>query len=147
MDLSSLTPPKGSRKNRKRVGRGNGNGHGGTSGKGAKGQNARSGHSVRPSFEGGQMPLSRRIPKRGFKNPNRKIIATVNIKDLKMFAKDTVVDANSLRVQGLISGVFDGVKVLGAGEIDYPISIQVDMISSGARKKIQAAGGTIIEVI
>ncbi len=147
MDLSSLTPPKGSRKNRKRVGRGNGNGHGGTSGKGAKGQNARSGHSVRPSFEGGQMPLSRRIPKRGFKNPNRKIIATVNIKDLKMFTKDTVVDANSLRVQGLISGVFDGVKVLGAGEIDYPLSIQVDMISSGARKKIQAAGGTIIEVI
>jgi large subunit ribosomal protein L15 len=93
------------------------------------------------------MPLSRRIPKRGFKNPNRKIIATVNIKDLKMFTKDTVVDANSLRVQGLISGVFDGVKVLGAGEIDYPLSIQVDMISSGARKKIQAAGGTIIEVI
>lgn len=147
MDLSSLTPPKGSRKNRKRVGRGNGNGHGGTSGKGAKGQNARSGHSVRPSFEGGQMPLSRRIPKRGFKNPNRKVIATVNIKDLKMFAKDAVVDASSLRVQGLISGVFDGVKVLGAGEIDYPLSIQVDMISSGARKKIQAAGGTIIEVI
>lgn len=147
MDLSSLTPPKGSRKNRKRVGRGNGNGHGGTSGKGAKGQNARSGHSVRPSFEGGQMPLSRRIPKRGFKNPNRKIIATVNIKDLKIFAKDTVVDANSLRVQGLIGGLFDGVKVLGAGEIDYPLSIQVDMISSGARKKIQAAGGIIIEVI
>jgi large subunit ribosomal protein L15 len=146
MNLATLTPPKGSRKNRKRVGRGNGNGHGGTSGKGAKGQNARSGHSVRPSFEGGQMPLARRIPKRGFKNPCRKIIATVNIKDLKIFAQGSLVDRDSLTNVGLVTGVFDGVKVLGNGEIDYPLSVNVDMVSRGARQKIEAAGGTIVEV-
>ncbi|MCK9362736.1 MAG: 50S ribosomal protein L15 [Syntrophales bacterium] len=146
MNLATLTPPKGSRKNRKRVGRGNGNGHGGTSGKGAKGQNARSGHSVRPSFEGGQMPLSRRIPKRGFKNPMRKIIATVNIRQLKMFTQGSVVDAESLKALGLVAGAFDGIKVLGNGEIDYPLSVKVDMVSRGAKQKIEAAGGTIIEV-
>jgi large subunit ribosomal protein L15 len=147
MDLSTLTPPKGSRKNRKRVGRGNGNGHGGTSGKGAKGQNARSGHSVRPGFEGGQMPLYRRIPKRGFKNPNRQVIATVNIKDLKVFPNGATVDAESLRCQGLVSGMFDGIKVLGTGDIDYPLSVHVDLISRSAKMKIESAGGTIIEVI
>ena len=83
MNLGTLKPPEGSRKKRKRVGRGDGSGHGGTSGKGAKGQNARSGHSVRPGFEGGQMPLSRRMPKVGFKNPMRRVIATVNIEALK----------------------------------------------------------------
>ncbi|MBW6484725.1 MAG: 50S ribosomal protein L15 [Syntrophobacterales bacterium] len=146
MNLATLTPPKGSRKNRKRVGRGNGNGHGGTSGKGAKGQNARSGHSVRPGFEGGQMPLSRRIPKRGFKNPMRKIIATVNIRQLKMFIQGSVVDAESLKALGLVAGAFDGIKVLGNGEIDYPLSVKVDMVSRGAKQKIEAAGGTIVEV-
>jgi large subunit ribosomal protein L15 len=146
MDLSTLTPPKGSRKNRKRVGRGDGSGHGGTAGKGAKGQNARSGHSVRPGFEGGQMPLSRRIPKRGFKNPNRKVIATVNIKDLKIFSEGSLVDSESLRGLGLVSGVFDGIKVLGSGDINYPLSVKVDMISRGAKQKIEAAGGTILEV-
>lgn len=146
MNLATLTPPKGSRKNRKRVGRGNGNGHGGTSGKGAKGQNARSGHSVRPGFEGGQMPLSRRIPKRGFKNPMRKIIATVNIRQLKMFTQGSVVDAESLKALGLVAGAFDGIKVLGNGEIDYPLSVKVDMVSRGAKQKIEAAGGTIVEV-
>lgn len=146
MNLATLTPPKGSRKNRKRVGRGNGNGHGGTSGKGAKGQNARSGHSVRPGFEGGQMPLSRRIPKRGFTNPMRKVIAVVNIRQLKMFSQGSLVDAETLKALGLVSGAFDGVKVLGNGEIDYPLSVKVDMVSRGARQKIEAAGGTIIEV-
>lgn len=146
MDLSTLTPPKGSRKNRKRVGRGDGSGHGGTAGKGAKGQNARSGHSVRPNFEGGQMPLTRRIPKRGFKNPNRKIIATVNIKDLKIFSEGSLIDADSLKGAGLVSGLFDGIKVLGSGEIGYPLSVKVDTISRAARQKIEAAGGTILEV-
>jgi large subunit ribosomal protein L15 len=88
MNLATLKPPEGSRKKRKRVGRGDGSGHGGTAGKGAKGQNARSGHSVRPNFEGGQMPLSRRLPKRGFKNPMRMIIETVNIDQLKRFSED-----------------------------------------------------------
>lgn len=146
MDLSTLTPPKGSRKNRKRVGRGDGSGHGGTAGKGAKGQNARSGHSVRPGFEGGQMPLYRRIPKRGFKNPNRKIIATVNIKDLKIFSEGSLVDVDSLKGAGLVSGFFDGIKVLGSGEIGYPLSVKVDTISRSARQKIEAAGGSILEV-
>lgn len=146
MNLATLTPPKGSRKNRKRVGRGNGNGHGGTSGKGAKGQNARSGHSVRPGFEGGQMPLARRIPKRGFTNPMRKVIAVVNIRQLKMFSQGSLVDTDSLKALGLVAGAFDGVKVLGNGEIDYPLSVKVDMVSRGARQKIEAAGGTIIEV-
>lgn len=146
MDLSTLKAPKGSRKNRKRVGRGDGSGHGGTAGKGAKGQNARSGHSVRPGFEGGQMPLSRRIPKRGFKNPNRKVIATLNIKDLKIFGEGSLVDCDALKGVGLVSGVFDGIKVLGSGDINYPLSVKVDMISRGARQKIEAAGGTILEV-
>ncbi len=146
MDLSTLKAPKGSRKNRKRVGRGDGSGHGGTAGKGAKGQNARSGHSVRPGFEGGQMPLSRRIPTRGFKNPNRKVIATLNIKDLKIFGEGSLVDCDALKGVGLVSGVFDGIKVLGSGDINYPLSVKVDMISRGARQKIEAAGGTILEV-
>ena len=128
MNLGTLRPPEGSRKKKKRVGRGDGSGHGGTAGKGAKGQNARSGHSVRPNFEGGQMPLTRRIPKRGFKNPMRRIIAIVNIEQL-------------------VSGRVDGVKVLGNGEINFPLSLKVDRVSRGAREKIEAAGGTIVEVI
>lgn len=147
MNLGTLTPPKGSRKNRKRVGRGDGSGHGGTAGKGAKGQNARSGHSVRPNFEGGQMPLTRRLPKRGFKNPGKKIIAVVNIKQLKAFAQGSVVDNESLKALGLVAGRVDGFKILGNGEIDYPLSVKVNMVSSGAKQKIEAAGGTIIEVI
>ncbi len=96
MNLGTLRPPEGSRKKKKRVGRGDGSGHGGTAGKGAKGQNARSGHSVRPNFEGGQMPLTRRIPKRGFKNPMRRIIAIVNIEQLKRFPEGSVVDRETL---------------------------------------------------
>jgi large subunit ribosomal protein L15 len=92
------------------------------------------------------MPLSRRIPKRGFKNPMRKIIATVNIRQLKMFTQGSVVDAESLKALGLVAGAFDGIKVLGNGEIDYPLSVKVDMVSRGAKQKIEAAGGTIIEV-
>jgi large subunit ribosomal protein L15 len=147
MNLGTLTSPKGSRKNRKRVGRGDGSGHGGTAGKGAKGQNARSGHSVRPNFEGGQMPLSRRLPKRGFKNPGKKIIAIVNIKQLKVFAQGSLVDDASLKALGLVSGRVDGVKILGNGEIDYPLSVKVNSVSSGAKQKIEAAGGTIVEVM
>jgi large subunit ribosomal protein L15 len=146
MNLATLKPPEGSRKKRKRVGRGDGSGHGGTSGKGAKGQNARSGHSVRPGFEGGQMPLSRRMPKVGFKNPMRRIIATVNIEQLKKFQEGTVVDRETLLNVGLVARKADGVKVLGKGEISFPLSVKVDMVSRGARQKIEAAGGTIIEV-
>ena len=147
MNLGTLKPPEGSRKKKKRVGRGDGSGHGGTAGKGAKGQNARSGHSVRPNFEGGQMPLTRRMPKRGFKNPMRRIIAIVNIEQLKGFAQGALVDRDTLTAVGLVSGRVDGVKVLGNGEINFPLSLKVDRVSRGAREKIEAAGGTIVEVI
>lgn len=147
MNLGTLKAPEGSRKKKKRVGRGDGSGHGGTAGKGAKGQNARSGHSVRPNFEGGQMPLTRRMPKRGFKNPARRVIAIVNIEQLKGFSKGTLVDRETLEAVGLVSGRADGVKVLGNGEIDFPLSVKVNWISRGAKEKIEAAGGTIIEVI
>ena len=147
MNLGTLKPPEGSRKKKKRVGRGDGSGHGGTAGKGAKGQNARSGHSVRPNFEGGQMPLTRRIPKRGFKNPMRRIIAIVNIEQLKGFAQGALVDRDTLTAVGLVSGRVDEVKVLGNGEINFPLSLKVDRVSRGAREKIEAAGGTIVEVI
>jgi large subunit ribosomal protein L15 len=147
MNLGTLRPPEDSRKKKKRVGRGDGSGHGGTAGKGAKGQNARSGHSVRPNFEGGQMPLTRRIPKRGFKNPMRRIIAIVNIEQLKGFAQGALVDRDTLTAVGLVSGKVDGVKVLGSGEINFPLSLKVDRVSRGAREKIEAAGGTIVEVI
>jgi len=146
MNLATLRPPEGSRKKKKRVGRGDGSGHGGTAGKGAKGQNARSGHSVRPGFEGGQMPLSRRLPKRGFKNPLRRIIATVNIEQLKRFPEGSVVDRQTLLAVGLVTRKADGIKVLGKGEISFPLSLKVDMVSEGARQKIEAVGGTIVEV-
>ena len=146
MNLSTLKPPEGSRKKRKRVGRGDGSGHGGTSGKGAKGQNARSGHSVRPNFEGGQMPITRRIPKRGFKNPMRRVVAIVNIEQLKGLTPGTLVDRKSLTALGLVSGRADGIKILGTGEINFPLSLRVDQVSRGARNKIEAAGGKIVEV-
>ena len=147
MNLGTLKAPEGSRKRNKRVGRGDGSGHGGTAGKGAKGQNARSGHSVRPNFEGGQMPITRRMPKRGFKNPMRRIIAIVNIEQLKGFTQGALVDRDTLAAVGLVPGKADGIKILGTGEINFPLSVKVDRISRGAREKIEAAGGTIIEVI
>jgi large subunit ribosomal protein L15 len=147
MNLSSLKPPEGSRKKRKRIGRGDGSGHGGTSTKGHKGQNARSGGGVRPGFEGGQMPLSRRLPKRGFRNPFRRNIVTINIDQLRRFPEGSVIDKTALLDAGLVKRIGDGIKVLGKGNIDYPISLKVDMISRGARDKIEAAGGSIVGVI
>jgi large subunit ribosomal protein L15 len=145
MNLGTLKPPEGSRKKRKRVGRGDGSGHGGTSCKGHKGQNARSGGGVRLGFEGGQMPLSRRLPKRGFRNPTRKIIVTVNLEQLqKKFSGGSVIDKESLVIAGLVKRKGHGIKVLGKGIIDFPVSLKVDMISRGAREKIEAAGGSII---
>ena len=147
MNLSSLKPPEGSRKKRKRIGRGDGSGHGGTSTKGHKGQNARSGGKVRPGFEGGQMPLSRRLPKRGFRNPFRKDIVTINIDQLRRFPEGSVIDRDALLKAGLVKKTRDGIKVLGRGNIEYPISVKVDMISRGAKDKIEAAGGSVVEVI
>ena len=147
MNLGTLKPPEGSRKKRKRVGRGDGSGHGGTSCKGHKGQNARSGGGVRPGFEGGQMPLSRRLPKRGFRNPFRREVVIVNIEQLKKFPEGSLIDKDFLISSGLIKTKGDTIKVLGKGDIDYPLSIKVDMISRGAKEKIVNAGGSIIEVI
>jgi large subunit ribosomal protein L15 len=147
MNLGSLKPPEGSRKKRKRIGRGDGSGHGGTSTKGHKGQNARSGGRVRPGFEGGQMPLSRRLPKRGFRNPFRRKIVTINIDQLRRFPEGSIIDRDALFEAGLVKKKGDGIKVLGKGNIEYPISVRVDMISRGAKGKIEAAGGSVVEVI
>ena len=146
MDLSELKPPEGSRKKRKRVGRGTGSGHGKTSCRGSKGQNSRSGGRVKPGFEGGQMPLSRRLPKRGFCNIFRKKIVIVSIEQLKRFPEGAVIDSDTLINSGIIKKKGDGIKVLGKGSIDYPLSLKIDRISRGAKEKIEAAGGTV-EVI
>ena len=146
MNLGTLRPPDGSRKKRKRVGRGDGSGHGGTSGKGHKGQKARSGGSVGPAFEGGQMPLTRRLPKRGFRNYFRKEIAIVNVGQLGRFAQDTVIDEDLLLKSGLIKKKGDGIKLLGKGDIEHPLSVKLSVISKGAREKIVNSGGSILEV-
>ncbi|MCX5836633.1 MAG: 50S ribosomal protein L15 [Deltaproteobacteria bacterium] len=147
MNLGTLKPPEGSKKKRKRVGRGDGSGHGGTSCKGHKGQNARSGGKVRSGFEGGQMPLSRRLPKRGFRNPFRKIIVTINVNQLNKFPEGSVIDEEALVRAGVVKHKRDGIKVLGRGSIDYPVSLKMNLISRSAREKIQAVGGSIIEVV
>ncbi len=146
MNLGTLRPPDGSRKKRKRVGRGDGSGHGGTSGKGHKGQKARSGGSVGPAFEGGQMPLTRRLPKRGFRNYFRKEIAIVNVGQLGRFAQDTVIDEDLLLKSGLIKKKGDGIKLLGKGDIEHPLVVKIGVISKGAREKIVNSGGSILEV-
>ncbi len=143
MKLNELSPPKGSRKSPKRLGRGVGSGTGKTAGRGTKGHNSRSGGGVRPGFEGGQMPIHRRLPKRGFTNIFRKQIATVNIRDLSRFETGSVVDEPALIRCGLIKGRNDGIKLLGQGDIKYPLIIRVNDISKGARDKIEAIGGKI----
>lgn len=144
MQLNELSPAEGSRKTRKRVGRGVGSGWGKTAGRGNKGYNSRSGGGVRPGFEGGQMPIQRRLPKRGFTNIFRKIYQIVNIRDLAKFETGNVVDAASLRHAGLIKGKKDdGIKLLGKGEISYPLTIKLDKVSQRAKEKIEAAGGTV----
>ncbi len=146
MNLGSLKPPAGSRKKRKRVGRGDGSGHGGTAGKGDKGQKARSGGGPRPSFEGGQMPLSRRLPKRGFHNPFSRIIGIVNVGQLERFPQGTVIDGELLVKSGLIKRQVEAIKILGEGAVERALSVKVDLISKAAREKIINAGGTILEV-
>ncbi len=143
MKLCDLKPPEGAKKKKKRVGRGNGSGHGGTSCKGAKGQNARSGGKVKPGFEGGQMPLSRRLPKRGFSNPFRKDIIAVNVSRLNDFPTGSVVDAEALLARHIIKRKGDGIKVLGKGEISVPLTVRVQGVSKTAREKIEASGGTV----
>lgn len=143
MKLNELSPPKGSRKSPKRLGRGVGSGKGKTAGRGTKGQNSRSGGGVRPGFEGGQMPIHRRLPKRGFTNIFRKKFALINIRDLSRFESGSTVDEVALVREGLVKGRRDGIKLLGQGEIKYPLKIRVNKISKAARDKITAAGGEI----
>lgn len=143
MKLNELSPAKGARKGRKRVGRGVGSGHGKTAGRGSKGLNARSGGGVRPGYEGGQMPIHRRLPKRGFTNIFRKTIAVINVADLKGFEGGSVVDEAALVAAGLVKGPRDGIKLLGKGDIDRPLTIKIDNVSKSAKEKIEAAGGSI----
>lgn len=147
MDLSDLKPPEGAHKKRKRVGRGPGSGWGKTSGRGEKGQNARSGGGVHPRFEGGQTPLARRLPKVGFTNIHAKRVVSVNVRDLeRTFEDGDSVDAQALRDRGLVKGRFDRVKILGAGELTKSLTVSVNRFSSSAREKIESAGGTAEDV-
>lgn len=143
LNLSNLSPHPGSRKPKKRVGRGPGSGHGKTSGRGHKGFKARSGSGIKPGFEGGQMPLQRRIPKRGFNNPFRKQFAVVNVEDLNRFEAGTLIDRAALQAAGLVSAKEQPIKVLGNGELKVALTVSVDRISEAARGKIEAAGGSI----
>jgi len=143
MKLNELLPPDGSRGTRKRVGRGVGSGQGKTAGRGSKGHNSRSGGGVRPGFEGGQMPLHRRLPKGGFTNIFKKKIVVVNIRDLARFESGSIVDETALLRAGLVKGRRDGIKLLGQGEIAVPLTIKVNEVSKNAREKIIAAGGNI----
>ena len=143
MRLNELSPPKGARKAVKRLARGPGSGHGKTAGRGSKGQKARSGGNIRPGYEGGQMPLQRRLPKRGFTNIFGKEFAIVNVRDLLRFEKGSVVDKAVLAAAGLLRRKSDGVKLLGQGTIDYPLVLKVDRCSGSARTKVESVGGRI----
>ena len=141
MKLHELSPAPGSTKEVKRIGRGHGSGNGKTAVKGHKGQNARSGGGVRIGFEGGQMPLTRRIPKRGFNNIFAKEYAIVNVSDLNKFTEGTVVDAELLKAAGLIKKTCDGVKVLGDGELTTKQTVKAAKFTKSAVEKIDKAGG------
>ena len=144
MKLTDLRPAKGAKSERKRVGRGEGSGQGKTSGKGHKGLKARSGGGTKPGYEGGQMPLQRRLPKRGFVNVFREETAVVNVKELNRFEAGSVVDAEALRREGLVKETCPGgVKLLGNGEVTRKLTVKVDRASKSAVEKVVAAGGTV----
>jgi large subunit ribosomal protein L15 len=141
MRLHELRPAEGTNKSKKRVGRGTGSGLGTTAGRGMNGQNSRSGGGVRPGFEGGQMPLFRRIPKRGFKNRNRIIWTTVNVEDLNAFEANTVITPELLIECGMVKKFNDGIKVLGDGELKVGLIVKANKFTQSAIEKIEAAGG------
>ena len=145
MELNKLKPKKGATKTRKRVGRGPGSGQGKTAGRGEKGQKSRSGFSRQLGFEGGQMPLHRRLPKRGFTNIFKKEYAVVNVSDLERFDNGATVDEGALREAGLVKGRKDGIKILGDGKLSKKLTVQAAKFSESARKQIEAAGGTCQE--
>lgn len=143
LSLSNLSPIPASRRERKRVARGQGSGRGGTATRGHKGSKSRSGYGTRPGFEGGQMPLQRRLPKRGFNNIFGKEYALVGLQDLDRFDADSRVDRQALVQAGIIKKSSSMVKVLANGEITKPVTVVVDKVSKAARQKIEAAGGTV----
>lgn len=142
MKLHELSPMPGTTSDRKRVGRGAGSGNGKTAGKGHKGQKARSGGAIRPGFEGGQMPLQRRLPKRGFVNIFRTTYSVINLSDLnEKFEDGAVVDTEALKAAGLVTKLNDGVKVLGNGEVTKSLTVKAAAFSASAKEKIEKAGG------
>jgi large subunit ribosomal protein L15 len=142
--LHNLNKPKGATHRKKRLGAGESSGQGKTSGKGHKGQKSRSGGTIRPGFEGGQMPLFRRLPKRGFTNGrHREDVVIVNIADLKVFENGATVDEAALREKGLVKGHYDAIKLLGEGALDTKLTVKLDKISESAQKKIEEAGGSV----
>ncbi len=143
MRLNDLKPPTGSKKRKKRVGRGNSSGMGKTCGRGHKGQGQRSGGKTLPGFEGGQMPLQRRVPKRGFRNIFRKEFAIVNVGSLEVFEDGDVVDIPFLLRKGLVKNLKSGVKLLGKGEVTKRLNVKVNKASPSAVQKIEAAGGSV----
>ena len=143
MNLHDLSPAVGSKKRKKRVGRGAGSGNGKTSGKGHKGQNARSGGGVRPGFEGGQMPIQRRIPKRGFNNIFKKRYAIINVEDLEAFNNDEEINISMLLEKGIVKKKLCGLKVLDDGELTKKLNITAVKFSKTAIEKIEAAGGKV----
>jgi large subunit ribosomal protein L15 len=146
MELNDLKPKKGSRHAKKRVGRGPGSGHGKTAARGEKGQKSRSGFSRQPGFEGGQMPLHRRLPKRGFTNIFKKDYAVVNVSDLERFDNGATVGEAELRKAGLVKGQHDGIKVLGDGKLSKKLSVSATKFSATAKKQIEDAGGSCQEI-
>ena len=146
MKIHELSPAVGSNKDVKRIGRGHGSGNGKTAGKGHKGQKARAGRGMRAGFEGGQMPLQRRVPKRGFNNIFATRYAVLNVSDLNVFEEGTVVDTAALKSKGIVKKTYDGVKVLGNGEVTKNLTVKAAAFSETAKAKIEAAGGTV-EVI
>ena len=146
MELNNLKPKKGARHAKKRVGRGPGSGHGKTSARGEKGQKSRSGFSRSLGFEGGQMPLHRRLPKRGFTNIFKKDYAVVNVSDLERFDNGATIGEAELRKAGLVKGQHDGIKVLGDGKLSKKLSVSATKFSATAKKQIEAAGGSCQEI-
>lgn len=143
MRLSELQPSPGSKHKKKRVGRGPGSGWGKTAGRGHKGQNSRAGGPKGPGFEGGQMPLTRRIPKRGFTNIFRQPGAIINLRDLQRFAADSVVDEAALKAAGLVDAKIRKIKLLAQGEVTVPLTVKVQAVSAQAKERIEAAGGRV----
>ncbi|MFP4158414.1 MAG: 50S ribosomal protein L15 [Desulfobacterales bacterium] len=143
MQLHELTPGKSVKKSRKRLGRGVASGQGKTGGRGTKGLNSRSGGGVRPGYEGGQMPIQRRLPKRGFRNMFKKEFSLVNTRDLNRFEAGSSVDAEALRSAGIVGSSRKPVKLLGHGELNVAVDVKVAAVSKSARQKVEAAGGSV----